>query len=1057
MRRNGAYAALLAWGIASAASTVSPAQAQSARALQIDTTGQSLATALTDIARRSGRELLLAAPTIGGRDAPRLKGRYTLDQALPLLLVGSGLGHRRSADGVYIIEVAPRLPPPAPEVPVALPELLVTARTQNSDIQRTENDIQPYKVWTSRGIEQTGSTDINDFLRVTTTANAQIASALQTPADTNASNRSEVDLRGLGSNQTLVLVDGRRMPALPSGASASILQSDLNGLPLAAVERIEVLNSTAGGVYGSGATAGAINVVLKRDYQGADLSGAYGITDGGDAATRRLDGRVGFSPDDGRTEVMVAFGLLRADALSAGSRDYSARARAKRLANDPASALADYPVSRSINIFSASGAALVLDPAYGGASLGAATTFAPASYGGATSDGGALLLANAGRLDFSLSPDVSGERQTLLSKRETSSLIGSVRRRFGEAIEAYADLLVLQNDGEAVIPWNTSQAVRIVAGAPTNPFQQDIYVTFPAPGFDPVVRSRSRTTRGTVGVIAELSRGWKLSADYSAGSARIDVALTARPPGPIVSTAVMQGRGLDGGAPLSPLGGLDALLGALASHTVDAGYAFSQVDRFQDRSIRLAGPILDLGGGPLTLSLTAEDRRDHVPSSVYRRWDPLSGLATETPMTSLTQSARHYYAELRAPLTDRRDGPIGLKGLEFQLALSRERNRERLAANLASEDPRYATTKEAAQTTTVYTAGFKFLPFTGLMVRASAASGFLPPRTDQLWSTTGSYTSDPDTFANSSRYLYLPASFAPKDPRRGGEALGLAGGYDIVEGGSTNLLPERARSLSAGVVLTPTWLERLRVSIDYTRIDKRREIVSASAHDVDYFLDNEALFPGRVTRAPLSDADRAKGFTAGVVTAVDTTALNIGRTLVEAIDLQGDYLIPTTRLGDFKLRAAATWQPHLRRRADPRSEAVEAAGYADGPLVWRANGGLDWAKGATTLGVNIAFYDGYRVFDSTDSADTVARKVLQQGASRVPPQAYVDLYATRRVALETTVGGLREVQLRFGVQNVLDHDPPLIAQSSPSDRSLPYSPYGDPRGRRFEFGLVGHF
>jgi hypothetical protein len=121
MRGTGAFAGLVAWGLAIALGP--SAHAQGARALRIDTTGQSLATALTDIARRSGRELLLAAPMVGGRPAPSLRGQYTIDQALTLLLTGSGLTYRRTADGTYIIHAAPvaprerrspRLPSPYP-------------------------------------------------------------------------------------------------------------------------------------------------------------------------------------------------------------------------------------------------------------------------------------------------------------------------------------------------------------------------------------------------------------------------------------------------------------------------------------------------------------------------------------------------------------------------------------------------------------------------------------------------------------------------------------------------------------------------------------------------------------------------------------------------------------------------------------------------------------------------------------------------------------------------------------------------------------------------------
>ena len=107
----------------------------------------------------------------------------------------------------------------------------------------------------------------------------------------------------MGSSQTLVLIDGRRLPSLPSIDNA-FLQSDISGVPLSAIDRIEVLTATSGGVYGAGAVAGAVNIVLKRDYRGADLAVTYGDTSRFDAATKRVDGRIGFTPDGGRTDVM---------------------------------------------------------------------------------------------------------------------------------------------------------------------------------------------------------------------------------------------------------------------------------------------------------------------------------------------------------------------------------------------------------------------------------------------------------------------------------------------------------------------------------------------------------------------------------------------------------------------------------------------------------------------------------------------------------------------------------------------------------------------------------
>jgi len=1053
MRARGMFSAGLGWGLAAAIVLGAPAHAQSigahaVRALPVDTAGQSLTTALTDLARRSNRELLLAAPALGSRAAPRLKGRYTLDQALPLLLEGSGLAYRRSGDGSYIVYVAPVLAPPAPEAPVALPELLVTARTQNSDIQRTENDIQPYKVWTSRDIEHAHSMDIDDFLRNRVTANGQSTTRM---AEAGGSSRSEVNLRGLGANQTLMLVDGRRMPSLPAlDATLTLLQSDLNGIPLAAIDRVEVLNSTAGGIHGVGATAGAINIVLKRDYEGARLGVTYGLSSRGDAGLARIDGQVGFTSRDGRTRGSVLFSRYWGPDLRAGERDFSTRARELRAANDPEGFARSSPISASINIVSLSGAVLTLDPRYGGASLGAISTFVGADYRGIASDGGAQLLAHAGQTDTSLSPDAAGARHSLLTHPSTTSIIANGRHQFGASVEAYLDVVALQNVGEATLRRNPHSPV-IAADAPTNPFQQDIVVSYPLEGIDGRQVSRTRTLRLTGGLIIDLPGAWKANLDYAWARAQLREWASGFNLNEDFSNAIHDGLpSATGGAAIDPLAGRAAFQAAVAPYLFDSHSGGSQTDHFDDLSLRAAGPLLEAPGGPVTLSLLAESRREHIPSAPYLFAVSGSDTPVATLMPSVSTRTRSAYAELRAPLTDRETGPAGLKGLELQLALRRDSNRPVLQGSYFNLDGETGPPVRPHYNATVYTAGLKAFPLDGLMVRASVASGVLPPPLQSYGLFSYLLTADPSQ-ASDAKPVYLmdlPAS----DPKRGGTPLGAEGVFKLIWGGAADLEAERARSLSLGAVLTPSRIDGLRISIDYTRILKQREIVSDHAQDYLYILQHEDQFPGRITRAPLTDADRAKGYSAGVVTAVDTTSFNIGRTQVEAVDFQADYRLPTRDLGEFGFHAAATWQLNLRRRANAESPWVNLVGLSDGPLKWRANGGIDWSRGPLGLGLNAVFYDRYRPQTSDLLPSAAASKVLQQGSAWIPAQVYFDLYGTRRLTLLRD-RGFRSMEIRFSVQNLLDHRPPIIVS-----RVAPnFSPYGDPRLRRFELSLVGRF
>src|SRR5262249_47516946 len=137
-----------------------------------------------------------------------------------------------------------------------IPEILVKgSKNLNMDIQRTANDPQPWVVFDREEIQQSGAAEIQEFLKTRLTMDTNQQSANQSPANIPG-NVSTIKRGGLGSSQTLVLVDGRRVPTLIAANGTTPSQADLNGIALAAVERIEVLPSTASGIYGGGATGG---------------------------------------------------------------------------------------------------------------------------------------------------------------------------------------------------------------------------------------------------------------------------------------------------------------------------------------------------------------------------------------------------------------------------------------------------------------------------------------------------------------------------------------------------------------------------------------------------------------------------------------------------------------------------------------------------------------------------------------------------------------------------------------------------------------------------------
>ncbi len=991
-----------------------------------------LADSLRDLSVRSGSDLLFAPDVVGNLRNNRVVGTLAVEPILARLLEGTGLGYRQVGNGTYIVF---RL---EPEQPTALPEVLIVGRkTQNADIRRTESDIQAYRVATAEDIRSSHADNLDQFLRGRQSYNAEREGPSRDPEAQYGANRSEVNLHGLGPSQTLVLVDGTRMPSTVSQRyDLEIYQPDLNGLPLLAIDRIESLTGTAGGIYGPGATGGVVNVILKRDYRGAEISTTFGVTERGDGIRRRVDGRVGFTPDDGATDIMINVSRAEGDGLRAGDRDYAERARRLQIAQSPADPGLQF--IDGVLVRSLSGNPLSLSPALGGASLGSTFTYLPS--GGSGVGGGSVLLANAGLVPSSLPPDGNGATRSLTSSTTVTSLLLNVRHRFGDKVEAFVDFIGFENEGRSVLGWAYSgltvgayrgSGATLPAGFP---FQEPVSVSFAMPGFDSTARNRLRTTRASAGVIFSLPAAWRAEATYSDGATRNRVqrwgfAFNRSFP---IALGLMR-PGFDGEPTPNPFGPWDEFVTALQAYKVEDNWRFERKLRLRDLSVRLGGPILRREAGDVALSLQAERREEKatVTPWEYDGFTDIPPLAD--PSFSVTTSSA--YGELRAPIVSRASGLTFLRGLEVQLAARYDENQADIPGGVFSATgptPRIRYDRSVR----VYTAGLRVLPSDKLLVRASVATGVLPPTPQQM--SQGSYTYGlPETFVS---------SYA--DPARGGDFIGAEKPAVILSDGSPDLRPEKARTLAFGFVVNPDGGRGPRISLDYTHTEKRGEV--ASLGGAEYFLANEARYPGRIVRDPLSPADIAAGYSGGVITQIDASYLNIGKTTIDTVDLHVDQGFRLSRNDRLRLYGAVTWTPSLTRQVAPDRPVRRYVDTDEGPLRWRGNAGATWDHGDLTVGLDAQYYDDYY---STGPVALLTRKTAGDlPGFYIPAQVYLDAAVTYRLEVGDWRGQGRDVEIRFGIQNLLGHDPPTVSNSP-----LGYSFYGDPRGRRFELSATARF
>jgi iron complex outermembrane receptor protein len=925
------------------------------------------------------------------------------------------------------------------------------SKSINLDLPRTRDDVQPYVVFDNAQIRNSQATNLGDFFRTRlpmATPNGPTSAVAFTPLGPTVT--SSINLRGLGSNQTLILVDGRPMPGGSAGG-ANTSQTDINGIPLSMIERVEILPSTASGIYGGGATGGVINIITRKDFSGAVLTLNYVNTFDTDSAQRRADLTASTSLRGGATVLTFTASFGEANNILVADRDFAQRGRDLAFANNPAvyTTSARVPRGYTTNIRNPSGANLVLKPQYGGTTLSSAITFVPVGYAGISSDNAAALVANAGRYNLTIPNDTFGAQSQLLALDSPLRSLGfSVRQKITPWLEGYADYGLSSHQGTS---WNlagTQGSATIAANAPNNPFTTAISVGFPLPGVVGVSTSKFQYTRISSGLVAKLPGGWQAALDYTWGRVRVRQYYASTRLGDPDET----GPGISATAAFAN-GALDVLRDINARPLDYTPYRMSpavssyEISDYsgitQSATARASGPVFRLPAGDIVVSGSADWTDDRNPESFLRSDGTSNTLLTYTlsPETSVTK--RSAYAEMRVPVLAPRAGmtqPL----LELQVAGRYDASRAHTyldtvlptaqGANGPYTPVTYLTRNFSA---TSYTAGLRFAPLPDFTLRASAGTGFLAPARSQM-----------------NAGIPVP-NFTPVviDPKRGG----ISGSIVIPDykvGGNPNLRPELSESISAGAIFTPRFVPGFRLSVDYTKIDKTDEITSLLPQLAFFYEDS---LPGVITRAPLTPADQALGYTGGVVTAMDIRSVNFAQRKVEAVDLQADYT-RKVELGEFHFYGVATWNRTFLARVAPGSVPVESVGFYNGPLKWSGNGGIDWRRGPWSAGWNVHYYGEQLIYASTATAPAVATAVLNQGSDHFPAQFYHDLQVAYQFGRNGT--GWRKIfsdlRLSVGVQNLFNTEPPLSALS-PTAINGGFQPSEDPRLRRYSLNLQKRF
>lgn len=318
--------------------------------VHFDLPAQPLAQSLRAIGSETNTNVGFSASQVAGLLAPALKADLTVDGALTRVLAGTGLRPKHLDDHTIVIAATELSRPDSAEtklLPIrvsALAEAVEptpqesapTTSTGSSDAQEKDLDElvvtgthiaggapvgSPLIVITSADIENSGYSTIGDVIRSLPESfgggvNPNVVGAPGTANNVNASAASTVNLRGLGSDSTLTLIDGHRIAS--DGITSAV---DISIIPIAAIERVEILTDSASAIYGSDAIGGVANFVLKKDFEGAETTGRVGAASDGGATERQVSQLLGTNWNGGN--VLVNYEHYGQNDLLATDRSFS--------------------------------------------------------------------------------------------------------------------------------------------------------------------------------------------------------------------------------------------------------------------------------------------------------------------------------------------------------------------------------------------------------------------------------------------------------------------------------------------------------------------------------------------------------------------------------------------------------------------------------------------------------------------------------------------------------------------------------------------------------------
>ena len=887
-------------GMAACAAVIATGTPATAQVKAFDVPAGLLADALSVFGTQSGIQLLYDPVAITGQTTQGLQGNFLPEAGLNRLLAGTSLTSTRARPGVFVVEARTT----TALAPAELDEIVVTG----SLLRRSGPPASPLIVLDRDDLDRRGKGTIAEILATlpqnyagSGTPSALLAAA--DPAGGNSALATGINLRGLGPDSTLTLVNGRRLAG--SGSYGEL--GDVSALPSAAVERVDVLLDGASALYGSDAVAGVVNVIMRRRFDGAETRLRAAAARGG-AEDLLASHLMGSSWRGGSG--FLAYEYQTLNPLNVRDRPYTADGD-----------LRPFGGSNRGGLFSAPGNIVVFDAARGGFVVQHGIRPGPSGSAETPADfaaGEANLQAPLDGLD-------------LVPRLERHSVYGRVRQSLGDRLDLSADLRFSRREAQTANPPPNSTLTVTSANpnfvSPTGAAAHTLTYSFVRDIGNPVSHRLSRSIGVTVGADLALDRGWAVSG-YLAVAEELGRRTTT---GAVNSLFLAEALGNRADNPATDyVAARDGYFNPFGAGAANApavldfiGSGFSQiVDRSRTRSANLLveGPLFALPGGDLQLAVGGQVREETFATRT------LAFTASATPVGSVAPERKRtigaVFAELRAPLVSAENRRPGVERLELSLA------------------GRFEDYDDVGRTTNPKI-GLIWSPIRDVTVRTSFGTSFKAPALPQRFDA---------------------AALTPTTlPGPGGSRVLSLYRY----GGNPDLQPETAKTWSAGVDYAPDDGRRFSLGYFDTAFDNR--ISQPVNENLNGALTDPSLSPFVQRVAPTTNAEdlaliegliATPGFpAAGLYPATAYGAILDGRWVnaasVKVRGLDASVLYPVILAGQtltLDASAAYLFDYDLQTTAAaPARSVVDRVGY---PVRLRARGGGVWTRGDLSASVH---------------------------------------------------------------------------------------------------------